>query len=171
LLVDGRHSPHLSYPSLESSAPRVVTVRPQPRRKRAHSDRRRPMPSRELANIIPAPFPTSNQRVVSPWSPPRPFPGHPRRRLAGFWPEPPPVGARGPNCEVSILSEGLSADQGHICKIPNLSRDPGANIISNSTWVLLILVNCVENRRKFRKMQTQFFGFAVKNPTTFVILV
>jgi hypothetical protein len=91
LLVDGRRSPHLSYPSLESSAPRVVTVRPQPRGNRAHRDRRHPVPSRELTNTIPAPFPTSNRCVVSPWSPPRPFPDHPRRRLAGFWPKPPPV--------------------------------------------------------------------------------
>jgi hypothetical protein len=88
LLVDGRRSPHLSYPSLEPFAPRVVTVRPQPHRNRAHRHRRRLVPSRELANT---PFPTSNRRVVSPWSPPRPFPGHPRRWLAGFWPEPPPV--------------------------------------------------------------------------------
>jgi hypothetical protein len=60
LLVDGRRSPHPSYPSLESLAPRVVTARPQPRRRRARGDRRRPVPSRELANAIPAPFLTSN---------------------------------------------------------------------------------------------------------------
>jgi hypothetical protein len=52
----------------------------------------------------------------------------------------------------------------------NLSGAGLQKQISNSTCVLLILVNCVEHRRKFRKMQTQFFGFAVKNPTTFVIL-
>jgi hypothetical protein len=44
------------------------------------------------------------------------------------------------------------------------------NIISNSTCVLLILVNYIENHRKIRKMQPNIVGFVVKNSTTFVIL-
>jgi hypothetical protein len=34
----------------------------------------------------------------------------------------------------------------------------------------LFLVNCVENHRKIRKMKSNFVGFVVKYPTTFVIL-
>jgi hypothetical protein len=33
----------------------------------------------------------------------------------------------------------------------------------------LFLVNCVENHKKTEKCKTNFFGFVVKYPTTFVI--
>jgi hypothetical protein len=48
---------------------------------------------------------------------------------------------------------------------------PVKNRIFNSVAKMLKLRKCVENRRKIGKMQTQFFGFIVKNPTTFVKLV
>jgi hypothetical protein len=41
---------------------------------------------------------------------------------------------------------------------------------SNSEVIFLILVNCVENRRKTEKCKPYFFGFVEKCPTTFVIL-
>jgi hypothetical protein len=41
----------------------------------------------------------------------------------------------------------------------------------NSKAVFLILVKSIENRRKIRKMQTNFVGRLVKNTTTFLKLV
>jgi hypothetical protein len=38
----------------------------------------------------------------------------------------------------------------------------------NSDGCLLKLVKFVENRRKSKKFKSDFVGFAVKNPTTFV---
>jgi hypothetical protein len=45
----------------------------------------------------------------------------------------------------------------------NLQKVPGTLVkscIFNSSCVLQNLVKCIENRRKFRKMQTQFFWIA-----------
>jgi hypothetical protein len=61
-------------------------------------------------------------------------------------------------------------NRGYFCKSVEISRDPGAKFISNSSGDLLNLVKCVENRRKFRKCKLNFVGFVVKNPTTFVML-
>jgi hypothetical protein len=60
--------------------------------------------------------------------------------------------------------------RGHIAK-PTFF--PGSSLLkvnSNSKSNFLILVNCVENHRKSEKCKTNFVGFMVKYPTTFVIL-
>jgi hypothetical protein len=93
--------------------------------------------------------PTLGEHVVDP----NPSPGRERRRFAGIG-----------------RSRAAPTAKGHIAS-PHFF--PGAstqNCISNSICKLLNLVKCVENRRKFRKMKTQFFWFVVKNNTTFVIL-
>jgi hypothetical protein len=61
---------------------------------------------------------------------------------------------RGPNCVIPFLCRDLSAWQGHGCNVLNISRSLGAKWIFNSSCELLKLVKCLENRRKFRKMQT-----------------
>jgi hypothetical protein len=83
----------------------------------------------------------------------RPCPAGPgRRNLAG----PPPDGARGLQCKVSILPEGLSKNRRYSCKNLKLLRALSQKWISNSTCDLLNLVNSVENSRKIVKTQTQF---------------
>jgi hypothetical protein len=72
-----------------------------------------PLPLRTPAGIKPRdPSGPSSARAGRSWLP---F----RRNLGG----PPPAGARGPNCKGQILSEGLSANQGHFGKIPILPKD------------------------------------------------
>jgi hypothetical protein len=60
-------------------------------------------------------------------------------RLTGIRPAPPPPTAEGPNCIALFLCRG-----------------PGANVLFFRVSILQELVKCVENRRKFRKMQNQF---------------
>jgi hypothetical protein len=67
---------------------------------------------------------------------PAPFPDWPRRNFGRSRAGRPP---QGPHCKRKFLSEGHSASGN-----------------SNSKVNCLFLVNCVENRRKIRKMQTQF---------------
>jgi hypothetical protein len=66
---------------------------------------------------------------------PTPFPGRIRHRSTGIW-------------------AGAAAlhDQGPHCKGLNIPRGLGAKRNSNSVVVLLILVNCVANYRKIKKM-------------------
>jgi hypothetical protein len=57
--------------------------------------------------------------------------------------------------------------------VVNLQKVPGTLVKSsflNSKTVLLNFVNCVENQRKIRKMQTQFCWIPGENTTNFVIL-
>jgi hypothetical protein len=146
-----------SYDSVASPTPRLDHVEAQtspccvaiPRTspERHHRGRCRPVPPGELANAIPAPFPTSNRRMVSSSSPPRPFPGHPRRRLAGFRPEPPPSMAEDPIASPSFFPGCYTRTRGMVVNLKNFPGTPVQNLISNSTCVLMILVNSVENRR------------------------
>jgi hypothetical protein len=85
----------------------------------AGTDRR----SRTIPPAAPPPRTSVGIEPKDPGEPPPPAPGRPRPPVCRNSAGPPPASARGPNCEVSILSECLSANQGHIGKIPNLSKD------------------------------------------------
>jgi hypothetical protein len=60
--------------------------------------------------------------------------------------------------------------RGHIAKGQIFPGASSQKYISNSVAVFLILVNCVENRKKIRKCKANFVGFVVNYSTTFVIL-
>jgi hypothetical protein len=71
---------------------------------------------------------------------------------------------------MSLAGIAPAAPRDHIAKpriFPRASMRKGN---SNSKVTFLFLVNCVENHRKLEKCKTNFFGFVVKYPTTFVIL-
>jgi hypothetical protein len=57
----------------------------------------------------------------------------------------------------NLASRATGHGQGPHCLAPIRSRGLSAKCISNSVCKLLKLVKFVENRRKFRKVQTQFF--------------
>jgi hypothetical protein len=80
--------------------------------------------------------PTLGEHVVDP----NPPPAGSAAGAAGIPVSPPPLGSRDPITWPQIFP-GASAQ----------------NCIFNSIPHFLKLVKCVENRRKFRKMQTQFF--------------
>jgi hypothetical protein len=107
----------------------------------------------------PAPPPLRTPTGIKPRDssgPPPPAPDRSRPPVRRNLAEPPSAGARGPNFKEATLSEGLSANQGLFGKTPILSRAPAAKCNSNSKAIWLFLVNCVESRRKIRKMQNQF---------------
>jgi hypothetical protein len=80
--------------------------------------------SRSTPPASPPPRTSVGIEPKDPVGPPPPSPGRSRPPVRPNLAGPLPASTRGPNCEVSILSEGLSANQGHIGKISNLSRDP-----------------------------------------------
>jgi hypothetical protein len=65
------------------------------------------------------------------------------------------------------LSNGLSANQGHICEESKVSRGLGVNRILNSEAVLLKLVKSIENYRKIIKMQNEFCWIPGEEPYNF----
>jgi hypothetical protein len=73
--------------------------------------------------------------------------------LPVFWPEPP-----------------AAMPEDHIASPQFFQGALAQKCFSNSICKLLKLVNSVENRRKIKKMQTQFCWFRCENTTTFVIL-
>jgi hypothetical protein len=91
-----------------------------------------------------------------PSSRPPPVPGRSRPPVRQNLTGPPPAGARGLHCKVPSLSEGLSANRGCFCKDLKLLGTLLQKGNFNSICALLNLVNFVENRRKIRKIQTQF---------------
>jgi hypothetical protein len=88
--------------------------------------RRRPSPTPSPAQSTPGIGP------LGPRDPPPPVPG---RRLAGIWPD-----------------RRFPAARDHIAKINFFPGSLLQKVNSNSKSDFLILVNCVENHRKFRKM-------------------
>jgi hypothetical protein len=85
-----------------------------------------------------------------------PFPGRFRRRSTGIWAGAAGNHAQGPNCKRPVLSRVIFTNQGYPCEE---SKVPGAclKICSEVVFDLLLkLVKCVENRRQYRIMQTQF---------------
>jgi hypothetical protein len=97
--------------------------------------RRRPSPASSLSQ------PTPRIGPLGPKAPPPPVPGRPRptvgRNLAG-----PPLAGR----------------PGTTLQSPTSFRGPNCERVTQLVKVLwLFLVNCVENRRKFRKIQNRFF--------------
>jgi hypothetical protein len=125
------------------------------RRNCGHRGRPRRSPPCAAVECLPAQVPSANGPLVSMHSShaparPRAPPASPEsaetRRPHG----------RGPNCLVPFLYRDLSARQGPGCNILYLSRGSGAKCNSNCKQILLKLVKSLENRRKFRKLQTQF---------------
>jgi hypothetical protein len=88
---------------------------------------------------------------------PRHFPGQERPRTRRSPATRAAGRPRGPNCESPNLPRGFHAKRGPTCKKTETSKVPGAKINFNSVYKLLKLVKCVENHRKFRKLQNQFF--------------
>jgi hypothetical protein len=95
-----------------------------------------------------------------PWAPKRP--SGPPRPL----PRPAPPPAR----PEFGRSRAGRPPKGRIAKPRIFSRAFVRKVNSNSEVNSLFLVNFVENRRKSDKCKTNFAGFVVKYPTTFVIL-
>jgi hypothetical protein len=109
-----------------------------PRRSAARGGQRRAPPS-TLVGLLHATTNTPNRTLAIPRPPPRRSRRVPPPALAGI--EPPAPAGR---------------PKGHIAKP---SFFPGSLLQkgnSNSVAIFLILVNCVENHRKIRKMQGQF---------------
>jgi hypothetical protein len=142
--------------------PRPGALRSRARRARAHGA----PPAGQLPALL-HPSAATNQQLVSSYTSSTSSPAKNPARAAGFRRARPPPLVQGPNCEVWNLSRVLSVNRGHICEFLKSSRPPVQNIISNSTCLLLILVNSVENRRKNRKMQTQFGWFRCEKSYNF----
>jgi hypothetical protein len=138
----GEHKPHcrLAVPRTTPPAAFLHQSSPQTGRRRAPSQ-----PSH-----LPWPSPaTSSPELRRPRRPPPP-----RTTLQGI------QSFQGVFREPGAYYEDSETFQGPCCK----SESEIVKVL------LLILVNCVENCRKIRKLQSNFSGFVVKNPTTFVIL-
>jgi hypothetical protein len=82
-----------------------------------------------------------------------------RRNLAG----PPPAGAWGLHCKVCDISGCFVWSKGMVVNLQKLPGASAQNCNFNSVPIFLKLVKCVENHRKFRKMQTQFCWMPGKN--------
>jgi hypothetical protein len=148
---------HLFWHLLELANLLTFSTEPPPHRSARHRGRRHPVPPRELANAIPAPFPASNRHVVSSWSPPCPFPGHPRRRLAGFWPEPPPAAPEDPIASSPFFPGSWVQSRDPLVRNLKLSGAWSQKWISNSICVLLIPVKSIENCKKNQKNANPIF--------------
>jgi hypothetical protein len=168
-LAQPRRAPTSGRPQakLDSPLPPLApTEAAQPTHSRAMTERapalavRRPVPTgaaEAARRSRPAPVrPTES----SPWwamRPPPPSPHQPRPPPRRNPARPPAINPQGPNCGLPNLSRETFVNQGAVCESGKLVRGP-----SHKSWSqvvklpLLILVNCVENRRKIRKMQTQF---------------
>jgi hypothetical protein len=78
--------------------------------------------------------------------------------------------AKDPIAPPSFFTGSFTRTRGMGVNLKSFPGTPVQNPISNSTCVLLILVNSVENCRKIRKCKPNFVGLMVKSATTFVIL-
>jgi hypothetical protein len=104
----------------------------------------------------------------------RPRLAGPGCQFAGIWPD--RRRPQGTHCEEPSLPKGQSAHRGLFCKafLQGIINSQGPRCKLASSIVnpfLLKLRNCIENRRKIRKMQTQICWTPGEIPTTLVKLV
>jgi hypothetical protein len=118
----------------------------------------------------PMPFPPRTRpQICPPWAcgpfPPLLQPRTAASSLESGYPHRQPP--QGPHCKALYLSMALSAKKGYICDFQNISRDLIVVSFLNSEWCFADSCKIRKKFRKIRKMQTHFFAFLVKKPTTF----
>jgi hypothetical protein len=134
--------------------PRIAQVAPPPRHTLSRSGGRHWVPPHATTRAA-STFNVSINRALGEHGEfPQLLLGHPRRRLAGFWPEPPPAMAKGRIASLGLFSGIFVRTRGVFVKNQIFPGTPVKNHIFNSVAVLQILVKSVESIRKIRKLQT-----------------
>jgi hypothetical protein len=148
----------------------VLLSRLETRRSRGRRGRARGAPPDGQLPALPYPSPATNRQRVSPSSSPTPSSAKGATGGAQFrWAAPPSI-PRDYIASPSFFSGCFSWTRDLFTIETGIPGTQVQKWISNSIAVLQNLVNYVENRRKYRKKNLNFFGFVVKNPTTFVVL-
>jgi hypothetical protein len=151
-----------------SSSWRTLTRSSRPHRSRCSSGRRRLPLLHAVSRAAPTPTPATNRPWVSPRpysTPPRPSPVSPSpefgRSHRPSWP-------KGHIARSWVFSGCFVRIEGIFVKPEKIPGTCRQKWFLNSDGFWLNIVNFVENHIKFKKMKTNFFGFLLKNPTTFV---